>query len=279
MLYVVRVRFLSWNMQHRAESWEWLWRRAPEEGVQVALLQEAAPPVMVPHGVRIHPAEDQHWSIRGAGVGTTRNWCSAVVCFDPELDFEAIVATPLVDARPGEIVSSHPGQWAAARIGGRSVPRAVTFISMYGLWIDVQNYAVPSVHRALSDCTPLFWGARPTVIAGDFNIWRGYGEWRSGYDSVFTRLDSEGFKLLGPYGSPFPDCPCDHPNCNHVATLRRGEHKRWQTDFVFGKSVGDMHCSVVEDSWTVSDHVAVLASPPPTAAEGMMRVRDWRPDS
>src|SRR5258707_548869 len=80
------------------------------------------------------------------------------------------------------------------------------------------------------------------VLAGDLNIWRGYGgkKWEPGYRSVFDRLEAYGIRLAGPHrtvGSPLPECPCkDGEDCSHVRTYRHGrrqDSRPLQLDFVF----------------------------------------------
>jgi endonuclease/exonuclease/phosphatase family metal-dependent hydrolase len=250
---------VTWNMQHNQASWEWLAEYVSDAGCQIALLQEAARPTELPGNARSAPPADvaEEWAIRSPIDTTGRPWTSAVVCFDLGLPFEPCAATPITQARTGEHVVSHPGQWQAASVGSR-----LTLASVYGLWNDLPDYAVPSVHRAISDLTHLFWGERrPMLISGDLNIWRGYGDWQAGYETVFERLDKEGMQLVGPFGqTALDDCPCkDAASCRHVATLRKGDLKRWQTDFVFAKQfiAPLVSCDPLPESWEFSDHLAI----------------------
>jgi hypothetical protein len=249
-------------MRHSAAGWKWLYERAQRHGLQVALLQEAVPPpadVFADMNVFPSPAADDEWSIRTPIDATSRRWASAVAVFDPHLAVEPVTAIPLHAARSGELAISHPGQWRAVRV--LEPGRCLVMVSVYGLWNDVPSYAVPSVHRAISDLTPLLWSRDHALVAGDLNVWRGHGDWRAGYATVFDRLTAERMCFVGPAGTaPAPGCACGATDsCTHVPTFRKGDQRRWQTDFVFASSDTTVSCAVEPDdgSWEVSDHAAI----------------------
>jgi hypothetical protein len=254
---------LTWNMAHRPEAWDWLFQHSDNEGLQIALLQEAPVPKSLPPGVRIHPSSDDlpAWRI-GAKETRGRNWRSAIVCLDPALTFEPVSSKPIALAEnTDDLPESHPGQWAAASLSGPAMNTDMTVISLYGIWNDVKNYAVPAVHRAISDFAPLYWGRQHVLLAGDLNVWHGYGEWSKGYATVFDRLTAEGFDLLGPFGAaPLEGCPCASAECRHLGTFRKGDQRIWQTDYVLGKGLRGVACSSVLSSWDVSDHCAIRIS-------------------
>jgi hypothetical protein len=166
---------------------------------------------------------------------------------------------------------SSPGSFTAVRVGD------TTLVSLYGLWEHLAGSSEPSsvasMHRSISDLTRLWIGrARPkVVIAGDWNLWRGYSEWAARYGTVFSRLEAEGFVFLGPSGAePLERCPCGPArDCTHVQTYWR--HHRidsvpYQTDFVAATdAVHIRDCYVLSDVdgqplWRsgVSDHAPVV---------------------
>lgn len=137
------------------------------------------PPYMHPATwpVRSYPAPDQPdaWFIHPR----YRRWGSAVVVFNPTLEFEPIGTVPLnsgVEHRNGRIWISHPGSWVGITLKLAAESRLV-LISGYGLLDDFNPktklyYATTTVHRMLSDLTPLIDSddGRLMVIAGDLNV-------------------------------------------------------------------------------------------------------------
>jgi hypothetical protein len=266
---VVAVRALTWNMNHRPSAWQWLFDN--RDAFAVALVQEASRPPTLPDGVTVYPAGDaSEWRIQSPIDATARSWRSAVAVLDPTLVVDDLSGAPIQAAKTGQVVASNPGQWAAVRL--RSIgPADLVLVSMYGLWDDIpahglRTYAVPSVHRAISDITPFIWGSRKRVIvAGDMNIYRGYGDWAKGYNTVFDRFRAEGLECRGPFGdAPLSDCPCGPTSeCRHIATLRSRGMEHLQTDFVFSsRPLAKVTAHVVPDSWRFSDHCAVEISVP-----------------
>jgi hypothetical protein len=76
--------------------------------------------------------------------------------------------------------TSRPGSWTAAVV---TIPEFgdVTVVSLYGL-LDEKSDA--SVHRSLSELTPLFEDRRYNgmlLVGGDLNTWTG---WRNGSDHL-----------------------------------------------------------------------------------------------
>ena len=156
----------------------------------------------------------------------------------------------------GHLSVVHPGQMAIA--GLQNSAERLLAVSLYGIWewmkpnarsVD-DRYAVPSVHRAISDLTRLLF-QRPSdtvVVAGDLNIWRDEGTWRARYQTMFDRFDAEGFAFAGPFGA---DGRSTVPTYAH-----RGHPPRHQTDFVFVKGA-TASCTVLDD-WMPSDHAPIL---------------------
>ena len=272
-----RLRVLSWNMNQQLTSWSYLQDLAVRYELDVALLQEARLP-SEPPAVRCEPdfAEVERWQVP-VPVGMKRPYCSAVVCFNRDLNFEPVRPTPLWEAPYGGLAASHPGQFAVATVTLPGHP-AVTVVSLYGLWDKMNDsgeiYAYATLHRALSDLTPLFQtrGAR-VIVAGDLNVWHGYGgpPWLGRYQLVFDRLASQGLELVGPFrpsdDQPLENCPCGpQPDCRHVLTYRHQRNagnRPYQNDFVFAGgtlAAGAIVTTVREEEvWRHSDHVPVIA--------------------
>ena len=69
-----------------------------------------------------------------------------------------------------------------------------------------QGLADGTAHRILSDLSPLLGGRRVPhrlIVAGDWNLLRGYGEngdgyWKARYDTVFDRAEALGHGLSVP---------------------------------------------------------------------------------
>jgi hypothetical protein len=113
------------------------------------------------------------------------------------------------------------------------------------------------------------------VVSGDWNILRGYGEyraklWKARYDTVFDRADALGLRFVGPshprgrQAEPWPwELPADSlcvPTFHHSqqtpATATR------QLDFVVAsRSIADsveVRALNEIDEWGPSDHCRVL---------------------
>ncbi len=262
------LRILSWNIAHTTEAW----RRIGELGADVALLQEAVPP---PDGYGdlsyvAPPSSDWRCTVRGV-----RSFATTVVRLDDRLRFEPVATVPLDEVAGDSIGTSHPGQFAIARLGLDGL--SVTVVSLYGVWerqTGVGIYAEASLHRALSDLTPLLQQRSPLVIAGDLNIFRGYtldGEayWRPRYESVFDRLAAYDVDFVGPRGTGALDnCRCGGAECDHVRTYRhqrKVDSRPDQLDFVFAngaarKLLQDCQVVATDETWAVSDHAPILTT-------------------
>jgi hypothetical protein len=246
------VRLLTWNMNHRPEARGRVALLSEEHQIDAALLQEAPPP---PSTWWSTPTAESEWSTT-APQAPGRSWRSAIIVFNPRtLDARSVPLPPLATTADGHVSVSHPGQLAVADLAFGN-DRLIA-VSLYGIWewmrpdaktVD-NRYAVPSVHRAISDLTRLwFENDRAVLVAGDFNIWRGEGLWKNRYQTVFDRMRSEGFSLAGPYAND---------GRSTVPTFRSlGRLPGHQTDFVFARNT-TATCQVL-DVWTPSDHAPVL---------------------
>jgi endonuclease/exonuclease/phosphatase family metal-dependent hydrolase len=269
------LKVVSWNMQQNPDAWPRLEEMANSYGAQVALVQEAKPPVG--DDWRTHPASKagEDWAI-SVPRGTSRRYASAVVVLDRDLELEAELPTPLGDAEYGKFAVSHPGQFAVARIGLPDNQGSITVISLYGIWDrdDRWLYADATLHRAISDLTLLLQeaGRSRIVLAGDLNIWSEWERadpfWAARFDTVFDRLKAHGLHLIGPRGEqPLERCLCRRDaECRHVRTFafqRKPANNVYQNDFVFAtNALKPASCEVIDDdaSWKYSDHLPVLAT-------------------
>ena len=122
--------------------------------------------------------------------------------------------------RPAHAIAEATGEttWAVSQPGTVTAADVLTegelrftAVSVYAPWQRTRGgglYADASAHRVLSDLSALTYTARHRlVVAGDWNILRGYGEhgderWGRRYASVFSRAESLGLRCVGP---AFPD--------------------------------------------------------------------------
>jgi exonuclease III len=251
------LKLVSWNMSHwqktpelRKGAWDYL----RSIRVDFALLQETVPP---------DDLQSQSFVYRQGGIGANRPWGSAVVSFAGPI-------TPVQEAksRYGNSVSNlhltFPGSIAIA-----TTEKGFTLVSMYSV-MD-QGYAITTVHRQLSDLTPLFDSVfgRRVILAGDLNISTQLPEpdrsrHRNAFDRLLTLGLVDAFSLSRPAREPLDGCPCKDLPCHHVQTQRHGRSKTpWQNDYFF---VSDIlvpkvkACKPLHDgySWLLSDHCPIV---------------------
>jgi hypothetical protein len=82
----------------------------------------------------------------------------------------------------------------------------ITVVSLYGIWAKMpapgQLFADATLHRAIADLAVVFQQRHPDkiLVAGDLNVWHGYGDdgWRDRYMTVVDRLEAHGLGLIGP---------------------------------------------------------------------------------
>lgn len=267
------MRLLSWNMNRRASNWNVLVDLMLKHDVTAAMLQEAVAP---PNSLE---SELQAFGDPSLGTepwqmpipsGTRRPFASALAA-RRETPVTVYEPKPLAAAAYGQPAISHPGQWVAASIGEPDT--SVWLISLYGMWDSMSDsgdiFAEPSLHRAVSDLTPLLQEkqARRVVLAGDLNIWRGYGpkKWARRYRTVFDRIEAYQLGFVGPKRTPgaaLPNCPCKKPAlCEHVQTYRyqrRADSTPYQNDYMFARGVQVLECIALNDYWEHSDHCPIL---------------------
>ena len=226
-------KIVSWNIAKRHEPW----RRLLQMDVDVALLQEAAPPpddvVRLRDGA-LPPAEkpvildtgpreawDSHsWNSdwwHGRWNALFDRW-PMVVRLSDRVDvewFKQVGPVGWLD-KDDEIAVSGIGTVTAARItptDGSTEPFIV--VSMYGRWEAPHPskgkpswiYSDASVHRIISDLSAFIASKNPAthriLAAGDLNM--AYGVFESNplalaarERSVWTRMDALGMEFLGP---------------------------------------------------------------------------------
>jgi hypothetical protein len=159
-----------------------------------------------------------------------------------------------------------------------------TIVSAYGAWESPPDgsdliYADASSHRLLSDLSALVTGRRGerVLVAGDFNILRGYGEhgskyWGRRYDAVFDRAEAMGLRFVGPQAphgrqaDPWPEeLPSDSrnvPTFHHSRQTPQSATR--QLDFVFATSdlVDRVSVRALNEpsEWGPSDHCRLAIS-------------------
>lgn len=218
------------------------------------------------------------WSIKGPK--DYRSKCSsAIALLDDRLSLNPVLPTPLADANYNDFAACHPGQFAVARLGVPETSTELVLISLYGLWHTPSgNGAEATLHRAISDLTPLFLTSPHIILAGDLNLFRNTDNvGQRHFDTVFSRLDAYGLQLHGPFRAPGEppqrDCTCGQGDrCDHIETFRiwRRNAKPYQDDYVFASgSVKLLSCfSLIDPTVTDfsdrtqrrSDHWPVIAT-------------------
>jgi exonuclease III len=258
-----RLKVATWNMDcwrrrssasHR-EAWAYL---DAEVAADIALLQEAR----VPDGRRaVHGRREIY---KGQG------WTSLVVTHPPAR--RVLTARARHSKRVSRLHRTHPGCLAVAEI---SLPngRSLTAVSVYGKIDD--GYAQTTMHRLLSDLTPLFDQAgsrrdRWLVMGGDLNVSTQlpapYGRWS---DSVFDRIEAFGLvNLTARAVQRHPErrvtqCECGDAPCLHVQTATHRTGTRYQNDYLFASEALAERlddCIVLEAGGRHSDHWPVVAT-------------------
>jgi hypothetical protein len=217
------MRVVVWNMGRQRDSWAELATLGPD----VALVQEAVPPV-------------GRGQVVYRPIGGSRPWGSAVVGFGTEVT-EVTHARGRYNTADQHLHQTWPGSIAIATIG--SDAQRLTLVSMYGMIDD--GYADTTVHRQLSDLVPLLDDPSHeghTLIGGDLNIttqWVGHqARYRYWELATFDRIRAFGLvDCLDRYraAGPLPGCGClDGEACRHIRTQQHPRSARpWQNDYVF----------------------------------------------
>lgn len=233
------ISVVTWNMDYwkrnkeqRQDAWDYL---TDEIRPDIALLQECVPP----------PDMSKEYNVIYREIGGTRNWGSAVL-------------TRGYPIKEVEFENSLPGCVVATEV---EVPGIImTAISVYGM-LCKYNYATTTMHRILSDLTPLLHGQRGSrtfIMGGDYNVspqWdERYKHRDPSHQLVFDRI--EDLKLV--------NCTLQY----FGKLVQTNHHARsnypWQNDYLHASkklAAKMMSCKVLDDERVreFSNHVPVLA--------------------
>jgi hypothetical protein len=261
------LKLISWNCDQKAGSWP----KVAEHGADVLLLQEATPGP-VPLGLRVvAPDLEGPWL---TGGWKSRPWSTAVAVREG-VQAKPLPLAALDAAQADQLGVSRAGSLAAAML---SLPseNPITVISIYASWehpvSDLASgwiYADASAHRIISDLSALIGRERGhrLLVAGDWNILRGYGEhgsqyWRAPYESVFARMEALGLRLVGPFAGrradPWPsELPVDS-DTTPTYWPPGGDPTR-QLDFVFASTqlAPRVHATALNGSSWTRDHAPI----------------------
>lgn len=271
------LRLLSWNIAQRDEPWGLV----ASSDVDVALLQEAKPP---PEGLGRRPGLGPDVAWQTAGCGAHRPWRALVAQVSDRVAVRHRACVALQDAGPEDVGVSRLGTLAVADVTVHATGETVSVASVYAAWeVPLPStgsrwiFADASVHRVISDLSVLVGRERghSLIVAGDWNVLRGYGEhssryWKRRYESVFERMDAIGVPFAGPVspdgGAPSLVRPDElPPDSTTVPTFRtRLNDPRTATrqlDFVFASACLHPRLRIralngVEE-WGPSDHCRI----------------------
>src|SRR5918996_5820133 len=274
------MKVVVWNMNQRRAAMNWSLLNADGElASDIALLNEATPP---PVGIGLNvktEGETVGRDDKTHGGMKIRKWAAAVASPHPLTWPEDVwTLSPRKGDRRSQLKVSRPGSWTAGVV---SLPsgEAITAISLYGL-LDERSDA--SVHRSLSDLTPLFEDKRYNkllLLGGDLNtlctaeadsrpLFRDQGvldRITNGFG--FVDLLNEGLKRSDPRRGRLAGCRCSFgEDCRHVWTYRdvRNPTVPYQDDYLFASPAlmeRLVECKALEfrPNWP-SDHVPVTAT-------------------
>ena len=238
----------SRSPEQRKAAWEYL--RGLE--TDYALLQEIVPPRDWPPNRLV---------FRKMEYGGRTQWGSAVVSYDRPIQEVSECLSPH-GKKAHRFHLTFPGTLAIAQIASD-----IVLVSVYGM-ID-NGYAVTTVHRLLSDLTPLLDSklGRRVILAGDLNVSTQLPEPdRKRHRNLLERFATVGLvdclDLERPARQLLRNCPCEDIPCRHVHTHRHGRSgKPWQNDYMFvSKPLSSrvVSCRPVNEgdsiAWSHSDH-------------------------
>ncbi len=284
------IKVISWNIATRREPW----RQLVQMDADVALLQEARPPLEDTGVLDIGPREawDSHsWNSEwwhGRGWKALYDRWPMVVRLSDRVTVEWFKQVgPMAATEPDEISVSGIGTIAAARVTplDKSIEPFVA-ISMYGVQLSPHlsvksswDYADGSIHRIISDLSAFIGHESPwrhrILAAGDLNIYNSNGEYRNLYwntreRTVFDRMDALGLAFAGPKQpdeGEHPDSPIAwNPDIGRMAPTYYTNRETpataiGQLDYVFA-SKGFVDSIAVRalnlpEEWGASDHCRI----------------------
>lgn len=240
-----------------------------EASVDVALLQEATKP-RTPVALELAPELIHPWRTSGS-----RHASCAVAAWRPNIRASARRLTVLGQSSADHLQVSRPGSLAVIDVQSKNGP--VTLVSAYAFWETALSkkarpwiYADASAHRLVSDISALIDSAdHQIIVAGDFNIFHGYGDngseyWHQRYRSVFERFQALGLVFQGPTVRPGHRAALPIGGAN-VATFHTNrespERAQRQLDFVFASVslVNRLGVRAINapSEWGPSDHCRI----------------------
>lgn len=243
-----------WNMQQRASGWDYFDRVLDAD---IALLQEvaAAPPSSRPGLCK--------------EIGGNRPWGSCVLSRHPLSELREVTNSYTRGAVP--LIRHYPGAVVTALVEVPHEP--IVAVSTYGLFDD--GYSITSVHRILSDLTPLMDSSlrHQVLVGGDLNCSSQLPppRDRARHRNLFDRFETLGLVdltgLTAGSRSPLDGCPCEDEPCRHVQTFRRKGAAPYQDDWLFAserlalraRSVV-VHNDPDSEAWSHSDHAPISAA-------------------
>lgn len=255
-----------WNMNQRPQNWD-LFRKGGALDADVHIVCEAPRP---PRGTN---AIGQ-WRTVGLDVDlpldkpVKREWSTGIAArhgvewvTDARVDRHYRVPLPFKPSRPGS--------WTAGRVkAGRTW---ITLIALYGL-LDEKSDA--SVHRSLSELSPIFEHPRYSknlILGGDLNIFanpRKDDPARARHESVLQRLAAldltSGLAVAKrPRQTALAGCPCGVQGCRHQRTYLGGAtNQPYEEDFLFmsGALKKKLYSCEVVEGIASSDHAPLKAT-------------------
>lgn len=254
------LRVVSWNLNHwrqpllpsdtRRGAWEQL---TSGIGAQVALVQEAVPPLSLARQQAVYGEIAGH-----------RNWGSAIVALDPSISIEPLRSVRIPYSRRRFLLANtHPGSVAIARLTVPGV-QPITVVSVYGVF---DGSVVSMILRVIADLVPLFDsadGAR-VILGGDLNVSRATKDPKAlaRAEAVFAAIRALGLveakSIVAEPPASATDCPCGRGGeCDHVATWGSAELDHL---FVSPSLSGQVAAVSVDQSVVaagLSDHVPLV---------------------
>jgi hypothetical protein len=204
------------------------WRRLTElldhYSVDIALLNEASTTILA----GVDDVLYEPWGTRGRDR-KLRNWSTAVLSRHGVTEISDARAVSYRGRRPNvRFENSRPGSWTAASVRVPDIGD-ISCVSLYGLTDELSE---SSVHRALSDLSPLFSDPRYAerlVLGGDLNSstqWEA-GPHLDGDTALLQRISAYGLKdclsLRRPDGR-LEGCTCTLSVCTHTMTRYDPHH-------------------------------------------------------
>jgi hypothetical protein len=274
------VKAIVWNMNQRRAAKNWsLFKQGGELVCDIALLNEATPP---PADIGLN-VETEGKTIgrddRSQGGKKVRGWAAAIASpYSLTWPDDVWTLSPRNGDRRSKLTVSRPGSWTASVV---SLPtgESITAISLYGL-LDERSDA--SVHRSISDLTPLFEDERYNrllLLGGDLNALctAEAGSRRLFRDQSILDRITNGFGLVDllreslrkndPTRGRLPECRCSFgDDCRHTWTYRhtRNPTVPYQDDYLFAsRTLAERLIDCIAREFTTdwpSDHVPITAA-------------------